>query len=439
MRSFAWLWPCLVAGVGCGSVKSDHLPDAPGAGDDAPTRGTVQVTVLDPSGAGAPAVGANVVFIDPDGTLVKRVATDTNGAAEAEVLPGASVTSIVLNNMSYQLQTVLAVKPGDNVVLGFKNSDSTLAGNFTISYPAYGAATSYVIVSPCGTSFVSAPAAGGPPPAATMPIYNYCRQNAMELIVVAQDANGPLASIEKTNVAFSSGGSTTISGSYQSLRTLTSSYTNINPNITTLTMNRSIPDAFGFNSGESVSMPGTTAVVMVSGPPGTGGQILTTVGNATRSGQSIRQTLSGMAATYGLDLGATLLPWINTPTFDGAAGKLVVPLDATGTSNAKPDLFRVTAVYRRTDVNGLTTNFSWTLFGPEAGDLVLPALPADLAGIRPTASDTVTATSASMLEADSVTGYDAIRNDLNAAFSLYSGSRPPAGTVRFSRSPLIRL
>src|SRR3954471_14790518 len=94
--------------MGCGSVKSGQLPDA-APSIDATTRGTVHVMVLDPSGTGAAAVGANVVFIDPDGTLVKRVATDSAGKADADVLPGASVTSIALINMTYQIQTILVV------------------------------------------------------------------------------------------------------------------------------------------------------------------------------------------------------------------------------------------------------------------------------------------------------------------------------------------
>src|SRR4029077_8100117 len=106
--------------------------------------GTVRVTVLDPSGTGAPAVGANVVFLDPDGMLVKRVATDTSGKANADVLPGASVTSIALiNTTQYQLQTVLGVKPGDDLVLGSKTADSSTAGTFTVTYPALSGATSY--------------------------------------------------------------------------------------------------------------------------------------------------------------------------------------------------------------------------------------------------------------------------------------------------------
>src|SRR5512138_53436 len=99
----------LLALAACGEVANNHLPDAPppSDGSDVPMRGTVKVTVLDPSGSGAAAVGANVVFLDPDGTLVKRVTTDGAGKASADVLPGGNVTSIVLVNTQFQMQTVL--------------------------------------------------------------------------------------------------------------------------------------------------------------------------------------------------------------------------------------------------------------------------------------------------------------------------------------------
>jgi hypothetical protein len=433
MMRFAAYRLVVLACVACGSVKGGQLPDAPegDASIDAPVRGLVKVTVLDPSGTGAPAVGANVVFLDPDGTMVKKASTDTNGAAEASVLPGASVTSVVLNNMSYQIQTVLAAKPGDNLVLGVKNGDGSMVGTLTVAFPSFTGATSYVVVGPCGT----APVAGSP---ATLTIFNSCKQAMAEIVVVPHDANGPMSSISKVNVPFVTTTSTTITGSYQGLRTLTSSFTNINPLVTTLSMTRAIPDASGFASAESISTPGATAVMTVTGPQGVGGQLITTATIASRSLQNVRQNVSGMAATYGLDIGATLLPWINTATYDAAAGKIVIPIDGTGTSNAKPDMVRIAASYRRTDANNVTTFFSWVMFAPEAVDLVLPALPPDLAGIKPTASDAVTITSAAMLEADTVSGYDALRNDLNGAFALYTSGRPPAGTVRFSRGPIVR-
>jgi hypothetical protein len=425
----------------CGSVKG-QTPDAPEPGSDAaidaaPVRGTVRVTVFDPSGTGAPAVGANVVFLDPDGTLVERAQTDTAGRAEADVLPGASVTSVVLNNMSYQLQTVLAARPGDDIVLGVKNGDTGTAGSFTVSFPAHAGATSYAVADPCSIRAFPAPTTGAPPPV-TLTISNHCRLNTMELVVIPQDASGPMASIAKNNVAFVNGGSTAITGSYQILRNLTSSYTNINPNVTMLTAARATPDDFGFAISETISTPGTTAVISLTGPQTTGGQLITTVGNATRALQLVRQSISGMAATYGLDLGATLLPWIDTPTYDTSAGKVVIPVDATGTSSAKPDLVRIAATYRRTDVNNVTTTFNWTLHAPEAVDIVLPQLPVELGGLNPTASDSVRITSAFLIEADSLAGYDAARSDPNAVFLLYSGSRPPSGTVRISRAPSVR-
>jgi hypothetical protein len=425
--------------VGCGSVNpTGHLPDAPpGGGDagvDAVTRGTVRVTVLDPSSSGAPAVGANVVFLDPDGTLVKRVATDTAGKAEADVLPGASVTSIIFVNTQYRLLTVLGAKPGDDLVLGTKNADSSTAGTFTVSYPVLAGATSYGISSPCGTAFFSPPATGGPPAPAQLTLFNSCKLDTMEIVVVPQGANGALNSIAKPGVAFMAGGSTTVTGNYQGLRTLTASYTNINPIITGLNMSRGIPDGFGFVDTQSMASPGATLALSSTGPQASTGQLLTVVGTATGSSQRVRQSISGTAATYGLDLGATLLPWIGSPTYDAASGKLVVPTDTTGTSAAKPDLFRIVASYVRTDGN-MTTGFSWTLFGPDATDIVLPTLPAELGNLAPTAADTVTVTSAQMFDADSVTSYDQIRSDVNNAFTLHTGSRSPASTVRFSAAP----
>jgi hypothetical protein len=429
--------------MACGSVKDvGHLPDAPPAPDagiDAVTRGTVRVTALDPSGTGAPAVGANVVFLDPDGTLVKRVATDTSGKAQADVLPGGNVTSIVLVNTQYVLMTVLGVKPGDDLVLGNKSTDSSVAGTFTVTYPAFNGATSYIVASPCNATSFPAPATGGPPAPAQLTIFNSCKLDKMEIVVVPQGGNGPLTSISKTAVPFAPGGSTTITGNYQGLRNFTASYTNTNPIITGLDMTRAIPDAFGFEDFQSMASPKPTVALSVTGPQGSGGQILSQVATATGSAQFVRQTIAGTAATYGLDVGATLLPWLASPTYDAASGTLRVPTDTTGTSTAKPDLFRLVASYRRTDANNVTTTFSWVLFGPDATDIVLPTLPAELGSISPTATDTVTVTSAMMFDADSVTSYDQIRSDVNQAFNLYTSARPSATTVRASRAPAKRI
>lgn len=418
-------------------MKGSQLADGPPP-IDASTRGTVHVTVLDSAGTGAPAVGASVVFLDPDGTLVKKASTDSAGKANADVLPGASVTAVALINTATAIQTVLAVKPGDDLVIGSKQIDGTSAGDFSITYPAFTGATSYSVVYPCGTVSFAAPAAGGPPPAAKISINNSCRQDSMELLVIPQGGNGPLASISKAGVPFVSGGSTTITGNYASLRNFTASYTNIDPVITNLNTTRSVPDAFGFPTSQATPTPGTSAVVTLSGPIGTGGEVLTQALTAAGSRQSVRQQISGSAVTYGLDVAAALLPWIKPPSYDATTGKVLVPLDSTGASNTKPDLFRLVLTYRRVDANNVTHTFAWQLFGPEATDILLPILPADLGGVGPTASDAVTVTTAFMLEADSVTGYDAIRNDLSTAIQQYGSARPPATLVKTSASPTQR-
>jgi hypothetical protein len=402
----------------------------------------VTVTVLDPSGTGAPAVGANVVFLDPDGTLVKRVATDTAGKAQADVLPGGNVTSVTLQSTAYQIQTVLAIQPGDDLILGVKNADSTSAGTFTVTFPAYTAVTpnNYTVAGSCGTASSFMPAAGGPPPASVMMTFsNSCKLGTMEIVVEANDANGNvLAVLDKTGVGFVANGGVTLSGTYQAPRTFTGSYTNVNANVTNLGMTRSVPDGFGLAASPTAAAPPTaTQVMTVTGAVGASALVDTQLTSATRARQIVRQSISGSAASYGLDLSATLLPWLGTPTFDATSGKVLVPTDATGTTTAAPDFVRLTASYRRTDpTTQVQTSFSWTVFSPVAADFVLPSLPPEVGNVMPTASDTITFTAFS-LESDAVTGYDAIRHDLNTAFLQYTNSRPPGTTLRASISPLL--
>jgi hypothetical protein len=437
MRCSHHLILTVVLCVGCGSVKSNQLPDAPPA-IDASARGTVHVTVLDGGGSGAPAVGANVVFIDPDGTLVKRVATDTAGKADADVLPGASVTSIALLNMTYQLQTVTAVKPGDDLVLGSKNTDFTAAGTFTVNYPAATGAVSYVVGHACGPTFVNAPVGAPPPTTATLTMTNNCKQSKMEIVVVPMDAsNAPLGSISQSDVTFTSGGSVTLNGQYQSARAFTASYTNIPSSVTALLVSRSVPDGFGVQTSLSMASPTASQVMNLSGGSATAARVASRFSvSSTRAFQEIRQNLSGTAATYGFDASTNLLPWITQVSFDAATHKLATTIDTAGTSGDQPDMFRVFATYRRTDPNSqVTTTYSWSVFAPQAGDVTLPTLPPEVGDVAPTATDTLTL-NAIMLEGDTISGYDAIRNNLNDAITVYGSGRPPAGTIRLSAWPI---
>lgn len=431
----------------CGEVeKNGNLPDAGPVQDAPPTnaRGSIQVTVLDPSATGAPAIGATVVFRDPDGTLVKKASTDAAGKASAEVLPGANVTAIVLANQTYQLQTVLAVKPGDDIVIGNKGQDTTALAQVAVAYPAFANAVYYDVAGPCGTTRVSPPPTGGPPPTtATLNISKYCAQTSMELSVTPLDKDFlAMATVSKTAIAYDSikGAKVDIANlAYQAPQKLTAAYAGIDPITTQINLSRAVPDLYGASTTAVITGPGTTASVTINGASGSAASLASLFTNAKGSLQIVRQAVAGSTSTYGLDLKASLLPWIGTPSFDAANHKVLVPLDTTGTTSDKGDAFRASFNYSRTDANQVTTSYTWTVFGPEAGDIAIPALPDDLATIPPTADDNVRFPGTGMIlwDSDATAGYDAIRNDLNAAFSTLS-QRNSATLIRMSRNPIIR-
>ena len=120
------------------STQDTQMFDTGGTVIDANPRGTVTVTTYDPVSGGAVTTGTAVLFIDPDGTPVARVATDTSGKAQADVLPGASVTAVwTVGTGSYQVETIRDIKPGDDLVMALSR-DTTNPGTFTVTFPALG-------------------------------------------------------------------------------------------------------------------------------------------------------------------------------------------------------------------------------------------------------------------------------------------------------------
>ncbi|HEY0194475.1 MAG TPA: hypothetical protein VGC42_25355 [Kofleriaceae bacterium] len=433
----------LCAAAACGSVKDQagHLPDGGTPADAPPTgpvRGTVHVTVLEPAGTGNPAVGATVVFVDTDGTVTKKT-TDTAGKANADLLPGASVTSVVLVNTQYTLQTVLALKPADDITLGAKNVDAASAGTFAVTVPPFGNSTSYSVSTPCG----SYPAIQQPTTGlyvASIVFTNDCKKSPFEMVVVARIGNpsAEASSIDIPSVAFVPNGSYTVTGAYTGLQSVTSSYTNINPNVAALQTSRVVPDQAGIVELTASAAPtGATMSTVVTGGLSSKAQILTAVTKGVLSSQIIRQPIPGTASTYGLDVGATLLPWINGATYDATTAKVVVPVDTTGTTMDKPDLFGLGIHYSRDD-GTTTTSFDWSFFGPEIGDIALPPLPADLGPLLPTANDAVNITVAAAFDAASVAGYDAVRNNTRPAFTSYTSARPADTNIRVTRYVILR-
>jgi hypothetical protein len=417
----------LAAIAGCGSVAS--TPD----GGPGMARGPVQVTVVDPIGGAGPAVGATVVFIDPDGTLVKRVATDAAGAASADVLPGASVTSIVLQSARYELETITGVTPGDVLLIGDRNPDASSIGTVTVTYPVHTGAASYAVAYPCGVA-----TSVGAATSVTLNFAQHCKVDPFEVVVTPRNTDDePQAVTFKGDIPFVAGGSTAVTEGYRTFGPFTASYTNVTSTITDIAVTRWAPDVFGFSATASTQTPTATTTINF-GVPGSAGAWIGTQLVRSAAVQSFRQKVPGSVRNYGLDVTATLLPWLARPSFDAATRRLVVAIDTTGTTTAKPDAVQVVASYRRASTSGgADTLFSWTVYAAEPADLTLPVLPEELSALAPGAADQVTV-GAAMFEADTVAGYDAVRSQLDVTFRTYEdGQRRqlPASAVRVSSYP----
>lgn len=402
-----------------------HLKDGPtepDTGSNTPDHGTVRIKIYDPADTGAVVTGVPVVFVEADDTLVGHPVTDTDGVVTADVHAGASATLVITTGNRTELETLLGLKPGDDIILGPRRGPSTDAGTFTVSFATYSGASNYTVYGPCGsTSSATSPA--------SLQMSSNCKLDTMDLLVVASDATGtPLASLTKTSVTFQAGGSTAITGTYQSVQQMTASYTNIPAAASTIDIARAVPDQYGFSDDRSGTPANGTFSTSLAAPQGGKALITTTATNSATNGQqTIQEVIAGNALTHGMDVGATLLPWLGAATFDLTTHRLTVPVDATGTSGDAPDVFFAQASYQR----GVSPNiqyFDWLVIGATPGDQTMPTMPMEVGDVMPKATDTAASGLAVIAESDMLAGYDVIRQDVFTLITSVTDPTHPSAT-----------
>jgi hypothetical protein len=421
----------LIALAACGKVSTlaDGAPsDTPMSNADANVN--VTVTVLDPQ-SGAPVSGVPVVFTDAGGSTLGHPTTDSSGKASQAMPAGGSITAVLPSGTNaYQMQTVLGVKAGDAITLNLAPVDNT-AANYTVSLSPYAGADHYYVYGPCGQQLTSTTST-------TLMFNAYCEVAQMDLIAIAYNAAGnPLAYVNKSGVAYSAGGSTTMPASWQGFATFTATATNLTSDVTSAFVARYWPDEFGYSAGNSATIGGTSASASLSGPTSAMAVVETTLGNGSGSIQRIRQRNSGASTAYNLDVGNNELAWVGPPTLDLATGIIKTPV--TGSSHGTVDIFAANVHYART-VGTTSTSYYWTVYAPDVGDITLPTLPPEVGDVGPKAGDTQPfGNSAQLADFDTVSGYDAAHLKPTAVIDEYYGDygRGPA-TARYSQSPLLK-
>ena len=421
----------LAAVVACGSSHGVPGGDAPGdsqGGSDAPqmdappVRGNVTVHLVDKTGA--PVAGDTVAFVDTD-TTATVMTTDASGAAAASVYPGASVTAEhVLVFMPppniILLATVDDVVPGDTVTLnvdafldGEAPLDTTSAGTFTVSFPSYTGANHYVIYTPCGATNTTKTSNNAIAFAAG------CVAATMDVAVLAEsNTNAVLASIDQSGVAFTSGGSVTIAGTWAAPATISATYTNAGSTVQNVQLARMTPDLRGSIAPPpptilAADVTGASTMLQLTAPT-SASAVMQTLARPCKSGdttctqmtsawQTITQVVDGTQTAYSLDVGAQLLPWLGYPTWSKVTPTMMT-IAVTGSGAI--DLFEADLQFVRNNSNGNV--YIWRVFAPAAGNVSFPVLPSSVPyDPTPQSTDTMSVTHSFACESDAIAGYRA--------------------------------
>ena len=402
---------CVVAGCGKVQVVGNNNPDAP---PDADLHGLAHITVLDVLGNGALAPNVPVVFIDADGTIAADTMSDSNGRAEATILPGASVTVVysqittsgTMTQTAYLAATIDGIDPGDDIPFGFTDRDGTQSSTFNVTFSALAGATSYTVFTPCGQTFSST--AG----TVATSMQNGCKQDTFDVYVVASNSSGvAIDSAQLQNVSLAAG-SATVPNSWVPFSQFNAAYTDIPPDVSSLSVSRQSSTGRGFSFFASCTLSGVACSVSGQVPTaGVKSLVHTTVGrnDANHTQQLITQRVAGNTINYNLDVGTNLLPWMNDVTFDAATGTMTPALEAP---DDQADLFFTEVSYTR-DAN---TSLDWAVFQKTVGPTKFPTIPAHVGPIAPLAADMVTMRTAIAIDSADVAGWDDARKRLFALF-----------------------
>jgi hypothetical protein len=312
-----------------------------------------------------------------------------------------------------------ATLPSGGLGAGTTLGNAAKGTPYTVTFTAYAGAQSYVVYTSCGGTNV------GTTLNPTLVLHAGCVKSPTHIAVVAIGAGpSPIAYAKNLDVTIAANGNHTINDTWHSMASVSSTFSNATNRVLSFSTERYEPylriaavGSGGASTGgpvtvypQSMASPLAFMKTRLECPAGQSADCISNnVGTAI---QTITERVDGTAATYSLDIGANLLPWVS-----GEYKPQTTSIDVTVTGSGAIDLFEANLRY-----TGATTTarngyiYNWRVFGPLAQSITFPTLPSDLPG-DPTVQTTDVQSQYQLwaCETDGVSGYrDAIKNPYQA-------------------------
>ncbi|HUS33031.1 MAG TPA: hypothetical protein VMZ53_31230 [Kofleriaceae bacterium] len=307
---------------------------------------------------------------------------------------------------------------------------------FTVNYTAATGAQGYTVYTACGATDV------GTTLAPQVVMLAGCTPATSTVVVVARGGGGaPISYAQKTDVAVTAGGNTTITDSWHAMDTLAVTYSNPTTRVTDIVAERYVPyirtPPIAMGTGMTMNMATSSSATAfmktrVRCPTGAAPDCLSN--NIGSVSQTITERVDGTLASYSLDVGANLLPWV-TATY--TPGTTTIDVSVTGTGAI--DLFEANLRYAgATGSPRGSTIYTWRVFGPIAQSVTFPTLPSTIAG-DPTvrATDVQSQFQVYLCETEAVNGYRAaVKNPYETLATCEANGTPTTKPLTAAKSRL---
>jgi hypothetical protein len=438
----------LLAAAACGNVTSsapadanDDQPASDGGVADAPPdgepppdaihRGAVTVVVLGTGyeGGGTPVAGAQVIFVDTDGT-VHRSITNSAGEATADLSTGASVTVVrAEQSNAYEITTFAHVEPLDRLIIGERARNILEeTKRMTVVVPTYGTNSRYAVLPGCGQASERSPGVF------EVQFPASCESGEYVVGALARDVDGTAIAQNVLGAPKFEAGARLEMGSWTPVPSFLATYSNIPQNVTSLSMFRAFLDHNRiFTSWDTLYPERTTGSPTVvvrenNFAFGTDMYISTDLDRPGFLSQTLRDRPGMVMNTYGVDVAAGILPWIRDVGFDPTSRTFSWTQDGS----APAEIVRASVSYDRQNP---PLWVHWTTYAP--GDaspeqIVLPTLPPEVGDIGPRSGDWISRPHVCLLDVD---GLDAaaVRAELDLEInSNFNDYQHPVTRIRRS-------